>query len=176
MSTHAPTFILIDCSASMDTPMPHAQMHRRIDQLREVLTTILREFRDVRLFAFSSLPRELEGFQQEDGLVLPEPDGGTALHLALDYIGARQPMSRLVVITDGVVDDPGAAIDVARSLAPLTIDAFHVGDETDRMATSFMRRLSLAGGTGRGRWGNRDLSKPALLAAELRGLLTGPKR
>lgn len=170
------TFILIDVSASMATPVPKMAMRPRIDLLHDMLENVLREFPAARLIAFSSLPRELEGFWQEGGLALPEPDGGTALHLALEYVGARQPISRLIVITDGQVDDPERALELARLLAPLTIDAFMVGEETDRVATSFVRKLSLAGGTGRGRWGVRDLSKPLQIAAEIRGLLTGPKR
>ncbi len=171
-----PAFILVDTSGSMATPVVQAQMRPRIDLLRDTLAILLGTYADARVFAFSTEPRELEGIYQQDGLALPEPDGGTALHLALAYVGARRPMSRLVVISDGVADDPPAALAAARELAPLTIDAFHCGDDADRQAVAFMRKLSLAGGTGRGRYGVRDLSKPALLAAELRLLLTGPAR
>lgn len=167
-------FILIDTSGSMGTPVIQAQMRPRIELLRDVLQIVLHEHSKARLFAFSSEPRELEGFEQTHGLVLPEPDGSTALHLALAYVGARRPMSRLIVMSDGVADDPAAALAAVRELAPLTIDALHIGDETDRNAIGFMRKLSLAGGTGRGRYGVRDLSKPGLLAAEIRLMLTGP--
>ena len=164
--------ILVDVSGSMAAL---EGSRRRVDILTDILRQVLPGAPGARVIAFSSLPQELLGIEPVQ-LHLPEPAGGTALHLALQGLADGPRPDRIVVITDGQVDDPGAALSAARRLAPVTIDTFYCGSDGDARALGFLRALSLAGGTGRGITGPRSLTQAAALAAELRLRLAGPAR
>jgi hypothetical protein len=147
---------------------------RRIDVLAEILTTVMPTVSTVRIFAFSSTVIELENVVGEQGVHLPDPDGSTALHRAIEHVAPLHP-SPLIVISDGEPDDARAALDAACGLR-CVIQTFYCGDETNRAAIAFLRDLALCsrGGVGRMRIGN--LAKPEQLVADLRPLLTGPAR
>lgn len=160
---------LLDVSGSMASPASAGQ--RRIDALQGVLDVVLPGAPGARLICFGSEVEVLE-----PGRRLPEPSGGTALHLALRHLATGPRMARIIIISDGIADDPQAALTAARALAPVVIDAFHVGPERDAAALGFLRALTLAGGTGRGIALRHDLAKPKQLADQITLRLSGPAR
>jgi hypothetical protein len=161
------TVVLADTSGSMGLP---EGSRRRIDILTDVLRAALAQVPRARVIAFSSLPRELDASEPRC-LVLPEPEGGTALDLALDYLPAnRLQPGRVIILSDGAPDDAAAALAAARRLAPVTIDAFYCGPDDERAAIGFMRALSLAGGRP-GVSGRRSFAEPKQLAQDLKRLL-----
>jgi hypothetical protein len=108
--------------------------------------------RGARLFAFESTVTEIESPEQ-----LPVPQGGTALHLALERAAELCP-GEVVVISDGAPNDAEAALAAARKL-PGVVQAIFVGDEVrNREAVQFMTRLARENG---GRVITRRLSDPA---------------
>ena len=163
MTMTTTSVILLDVSSSMSRPVAGGQ--RRIDVLAAILKNVVTP--DVRLIAFND-----SVFALEHGQPLPEPDGSTALHLALDHASRLSPR-RVIVISDGQPDDGEMAIAAARSLC-CVINTFHCGDETDRGAVAFMKRLSLLSRGGVGRPQIANLHKPEKLAGELRLLLAAP--
>ena len=157
------TVILLDTSSSMAMPVMGGQ--RRIDLLDNILKNVVTP--SVHLLAFSNYVTALEPGQQ-----LPEPSGGTDMHLALDY-AARLSPRRVIVISDGEPADAKATIASARALNCI-ISTFHCGDETNRSAIAFLKQLALCSRGGVGRPLLADLRKPEKLTSELRLLLTGP--
>jgi hypothetical protein len=149
--------ILADVSSSMDE---RAGSRRRIDILRDAVDTVLPQTPNGRLIAFHSIPSEVT--------LLPEPQGGTALHLALQYAASLRPR-RTLVISDGEPDDEAAALAQAEKLTG-TIDVIYVGDDSNHKAIAFMRKLARA---GCGRVIVKDLRRgsPAL---EMRQMLALP--
>jgi uncharacterized protein with von Willebrand factor type A (vWA) domain len=97
---------------------------------------------------------------------LPQPGGGTALHLALDEAAKANPRS-VVVITDGHPDNEVSALASARKLKG-TIDVIYCGPESDLEAIGFLLKLTKLGA---GRFVNVDLSR-RVLAPAVRALLT----
>jgi hypothetical protein len=145
--------------------------HRRIDLLRNVLTRLTATERSLRIISFADEPRELP--PSLAGWV-PEPSGGTAMHLGLSHVATLRPRpGRAIVISDGAPDDARLALLAARGLRPMVIDCYFVGPESDRAALGFMRALSLAGGRP-GLTALRSLQRPETLAAEIHLLLAGP--
>jgi len=154
--------ILADVSGSMAEP---CGARRKIDVLREALDLVVGDFRGT-LIAFSNFPREV--------LVtgLPDPGGGTALHLAIGKaakIGAR----RLLAISDGRPDDEVSALRAADSYGG-PIDVIYCGDDADKVGIEFMARLARRSG---GRVVQRGFEAGAqALAADVRRLaLTAPR-
>lgn len=147
---------------------------RRIDRLARVLDYLLRRRRVRALFCFNDMPIEVP---LTGRVVLPEPGGSTALHVALEHVGGLvPPPARVIVISDGMPNADWIALDAASLLRPMIIDAYYVGPEGFDAGTMFMSRLSAMGGPG-GRSGHFDLFDPALLGSELeRRLLAGPVR
>lgn len=89
---------------------------RKIDILGDVLRPLLIEQPGVSVIAFHSYAEVLVGLES-GRLVLPEPAGSTALHLALEAVAAQQPKrDRVVVLSDGEPDSEGAALAAARAL------------------------------------------------------------
>lgn len=170
------TVLLADCSGSMvtvDNPPAVGQGARRIDRLAEILGYLLSRVRLQALVCFADTPEEeilLAGH-----VAIPEPYGGTALHLALRHVLEMRPRPvRVIVICDGEPDDPGQALLAARLLRPAPLDAYFCGNDRDVFAADFMRRLSEAGGPG-GRWGRFDLSQTQAIAEQLRLRIAGPR-
>jgi hypothetical protein len=167
-----------DCSYSMDIRDGGADGMfgsgpRRIDRLAKVLDYVLKRVRLRSLVCFNDVPVEVE---LKGRVLLPEPNGGTALHLALDYVGVIAPKPlRCIVLSDGSPNDPGMALAAARSLAPMVIDAYYVGRDNDQIALAFMAELARCGGPG-GKSGVFDLSETQLVAETVLLRLTGPGR
>jgi hypothetical protein len=158
--------VLLDTSSSM-AELVGAQ--RRIDVLHSILATVLppaRATSDVRLVAFNSVVREL------DGARVPEPAGGTALHLALEFVAPMRPV-QVIVISDGEPYDPEAALRAARAL-DCHIVTYFCGDERNHAAVAFLRALAWCSRDGFGQAAVSDLRDPARLTAELRLALAGP--
>lgn len=148
---------------------------RRIDRLASVLDYLLRRVRVRSLVCFSDLPVEMK---LTGKVVLPEPGGSTALHVALEHVAGMasergQAFQKVFVLSDGEPNDMVEALMWARRLRPAVIDAYYVGPESGH-GLRFMRELALAGGPG-GRSGHFDMVDPVLLGSELhKRLLAGP--
>jgi hypothetical protein len=159
-----PTVILLDTSTSMAEPIGS---RRRIDVLEAILHQLLPSTPGVRLFAFSSAVREIEQHAR-----LPEPEGGTALHLALAHAASLAP-ARVVIISDGEPDDADAALAAARGLG-CAVATYFAGSDDNHTAIAFLRALAWCSADGLGHAAVADLRAPGRLAGELRLLLTGP--
>lgn len=161
-SAGSATVVLLDCSGSM---AESAGTQRRIDVLRAALDYALSGGET--LVAFSSHPTEISS-----PAALPQPSGGTALHLALAHIQGRTPRQTLV-ISDGRPNDEQAALDEAARLSG-QIDVIYCGPDDDAQAIAFMRRLATVGG---GRVIIHDVAKHAAaraqIGASVRALLPG---
>lgn len=174
-----PAVILADVSSSMEERDEGSPRHeflspRRIDRLAKVLDYLLTRVRVRSLICFNDLPVEIA---LAGKIVLPEPAGGTNLHGALEYIAGLAPRpEKLFVITDGMPNNTELALEWAKLLRPMAIDAYYVGPEGFSVALDFMQALARAGGPG-GRSGSFDMIDPVLLGQELqRRLLAGPDR
>lgn len=136
IATGADVVILADTSGSM---FENAGRRRKIDILSEALATIRADLPSAATIAFDSLPRRLAPHE-----ALPAPNGGTALHLAIDEAAKLRPR-KTVVITDGQPDNDRQAIASAGKLSG-TIDVIYCGDDSDTRAIDFLRRLAAAAG------------------------------
>lgn len=161
MSRQGGIVILADLSGSMGQP---AQMGRKIDRLREAVTSIWAETPGVTLLTFSGDVQEVEHPRQ-----IGEPRGSTRLNLGLEAAAACLP-AQVVVISDGRPDSEESAL-VAAELIPGTIDCIFIGRETDTGAIAFLEKLSRNGG-GRS-WVN-DLTRVSSLINPLREALALP--
>ena len=152
-------FIMADISGSMSDT---AGAETKFAMLRRALQHPSIDWNSHRLVAFHSFPEEIATPAQ-----LPSPTGGTALHLALDYIAAQHP-SYTLVISDGRPDNAVAALKSADKVSG-RIDVLYIGQDDDIEAIRFMYRL--AGRSG-GTVTVRDLKKAkALPPATIAGLL-----
>lgn len=156
--------ILADVSGSM---LASTGSKSRIDVLRDVFAQIRAEFSGFRLIAFSSVPIELLPYAP-----IPDPSGGTALHLALRMILPHEP-ERIAVLCDGTPDDASAALEAAKALH-CHIASYFCGDDDDHAAIAFMRALAWCSADGIGSTTVVDMKKPARLKAGLQLLLSGP--
>lgn len=124
--------VLADVSGSM---AEMATSRRKIDALSDALQGV-----SVPIVLFAS-----HVTRHDPGRPLPEPAGGTALHLALQE--ARDlHATDVLVISDGRPDDPRAALAVADRMVGVRIDIVYCGPETDVEGLAFMRRLARFGG------------------------------
>jgi hypothetical protein len=94
---------------------------------------------------------------------IPEPTGGTAMHLAIDTAADLRPRQTLIV-SDGLPDDETQALRSAKMLTGI-ISTLYIGDDSNKKAIAFMRRLARLGA---GRADIRDLS---LGSIELQGAI-----
>lgn len=156
--------ILLDTSGSM---AESAGSRRRIDHLREALEQVVQP--EHILVAFSSSAQTL-GCPAD----LPHPSGGTALELGLAEALRHNPAGTLI-ISDGEPTNPEAALRMADAL-PGTIDVIYCGDESNREAVEFMRRLARigCGQYATHSWAPRS-DRPALAQTMRRLLLPGPR-
>jgi hypothetical protein len=166
--------ILADVSSSMAT-RDGGSDQRRIDALRAVLAEVLCSAPDARIVAFCSIVFELPRPEVVPDVRLPEPGGSTDVAAALTYVGEGPKSGRLIIVSDGQPDDATAAFAAARRLAPLTIDTFYVGPESDFGAIGFMRSLTFMAGRP-GVAVVRSLARPKQLATEIAGLIGGSGR
>lgn len=156
-----PSVILADVSGSMATTAWGGR--RKVEILREAVAGMLRP--EHRLIAFSSSARETRE--------IPEPDGGTALHIAIEHATGLRP-SQTLVISDGQPDDAARALRAAEAL-PGVIHTLYVGPDSDRAAMDFMARLARLG-TGRAQSADLRTTGPAQLTAHVNRLLALPQR
>jgi hypothetical protein len=157
MHADGPAVIVADVSGSMDSAAWGGK--RKIDILRAAVAEIMSGFPSPRLIAFSGGVLDIER--------LPEPSGGTALHLALTYATRYRPGSTLV-ISDGQPDDETKALASAEAL-PGRIDTLYVGPDADKAAINFMARLARL---GCGQSSRADLARAQpQLASTMRQLL-----
>lgn len=167
--------ILADVSNSMserDGVRGERMPLRRIDRLAKVLDYLLLRVRVRSLICFSDLPVEVPLVGR---VSLPEPAGSTNLSMALEHVASLVPRpAKVILISDGIPNSVGLALEAAQRLAPCIIDAYYVGPEGYDVAIRFMADLAAAGGTG-GRSGHFTMLDPVLLGSELhrRLLLTG---
>lgn len=147
--------VLADVSSSMSEM---AGERTKAQVLRDALAEVAPASRVV---AFSSSAHVV------DVRALPDPCGGTALHLGLDLAATLRP-ARTLVISDGHPDDEEKAFRSAESL-PGVIDVLYVGPADDTRAIQFMQRLARAGA---GRCEAHDIRRvPMALAPAVRALL-----
>lgn len=152
--------LLIDCSGSMDGRMRNGK--RRIDGLREVVNTI-KVSGHVPMIAFGG-PYDAQ-VRFVDGV--PEPDGGTPLHLAIPF-AKEYGATRLVVISDGIPDLQQQSLDEAKKFGG-RIDVAFVGNAGDGGETFLAELARVSGGTQF----TGDLGDPKKLSASVIGLLEG---
>jgi len=115
--------LLLDVSGSMCDPAEPGI--RKIDALRSVV----RGLTAPAIYAFARICKRVT---RE---TIPEPEGGTALHVAFARIKSHR-FTRAVLVTDGLPDDEDAAI---REAVSLELDILYVGpapkpDFLDRLA------------------------------------------
>lgn len=150
-------WLLIDCSGSMSTHMRNNKT--RITGLREAVQSIQTEKRMPMIqFGQAPTPSVVE--------YVPDPQGGTPLHLAIDLARTNES-SRAIVISDGEPDSDQLALEAAARFGG-RIDVVFVGDPGTR-GESFLKRLAESTG---GESFTGDLQEPKKLAAGVMGLLT----
>ena len=148
---------LVDVSSSMT-----GERYRR---MTEALRALHAGSPHVKLIAFSTGVEEVASPDR-----LPQPSGGTALHLGLDVAMQHFP-GKVVVWSDGCPNDTDAALASAANL-PGIVDTLFFGDEGDAQAKQFMEKLARNNG---GRWVFKDILKnQSLLCQEVRELLGLP--
>lgn len=157
--------ILCDISSSM---AESAGARRKIDLLQDALDQLGREFPQAQVIAFNSLTRYVP--YPVSGL--PEPEGGTALHLALEDAQHFRPR-QTIVVSDGRPDSEQAALEAASRLTG-KIDVIYCGPDSDREAIEFMQRLARANG-GRVVVTNWTPTHGSELAPTMRRLLALPE-
>ncbi|WP_373545950.1 VWA domain-containing protein [Chamaesiphon sp.] len=128
--------MLIDTSGSMDEICQGTGRKRRIDILKEAISSIGWQDYQLVCFNFKVVPIQ-------DVRDICEPCGGTALHRAIDYAASLYP-SQTLVISDGEPEDEYAAIKSAEKLSG-TISTLYVGDDSNREAIAFMSKLAKLG-------------------------------
>ena len=132
----AAVLLLLDCSASM---ADMAGARSKLALLQEALDWLVPQLpADAGMIAFAASPQLLA-----PGARLPDPAGGTALHLALDEAARHRP-GRSIVVSDGQPDDAALAFEAAARLRG-RIDTLYCGPDNDEAAKNFLRRLARAG-------------------------------
>jgi hypothetical protein len=127
------SIVLLDTSGSMESGTNSEQ--RKIDALRDLVYRLRAEGIQFRQIVFGSSVE-----MRED---IPEPGGGTPLTEAIEMATNHAP-GKLVVISDGIPDNPDSALNAARKLG-VRIDCFYVGPRPSQ-GEVFMSQLSDATG------------------------------
>lgn len=125
--------ILLDISGSMDKVVGSK---RKIDILRQAVDRQLLTHEVV--LVFSSRCDRIASFQS-----IPEPFGGTAMHLALQKATSYAP-SHTLVVSDGQPDCQKQALLAAETLSGV-ISTLYIGDDSDVDAILFMSKLARIG-------------------------------
>lgn len=120
--------VLADVSSSMSES---AGAKRKIDHLLDALKILAGE----KIIAFNSSVMEIQHIAE-----LPQPSGGTALHLALECAARFRP-HQTVVVSDGRPDSANSAFAAADKITG-TIDVIYCGPDDDTEAIAFMNRLT----------------------------------
>lgn len=156
--------LLIDTSGSMGSPIVPNDYDtpRRIDALREVVKTI-KSAGNVPMIAFGGSMDEQVRFVDD----VPEPAGGTPLHLAIPLAG-KYGATRLVVLSDGMPDLTEQSIIEAKDFGG-RIDFVFIGAPGEHGEAFLTELASVTGGTSM----TGDLRDPLLLSRGVIGLLEG---
>lgn len=150
---------LLDVSGSM-----HGE---RIEILKGQVRRLHERAPHAHLIPFSTvvLPRVL--LQDIDAI---RPDGGTSLHLALEY-AAEKMVGQTVVFTDGEPSDQAACLKAAEKI-PGIVHVIFCGDTGEKAAIKFCEKLSRNNG---GQSIFKDILKgETLLCSEVYSLLALP--
>lgn len=169
-------YLLVDVSGSMNQGVGQTApsvfgapigSKTRINVLREVVDGMRKEGLECPIVAFGGdrypFARHVTNGQ------IPEPSGGTPMAEGINFCG-KDGCTHLVVVSDGVPNDPEAAIEAAIAFnAP--IDVVYIGPDGDTGA-DFMRRLAAAA-KGKVSVTVADLRKTGSkeLGTKMRGLL-----
>ena len=154
--------ILLDISGSMSEIIVGSK--RKIDILRKAVDRQLL-INEV-VLVFSSGCDRVASFQ-----LIPEPFGGTAMHLALQQAASYAP-SHTLVVSDGQPDCQKQALLAAEKLSGV-ISTLYIGDDSDINAIAFMSKLARI---GCGQSKVCDISNPqnqVRLNSAIKGLLPG---
>ena len=157
--------LLLDTSGSMGHPLGGGR--RCIDSLREVVQNVRRQGH-VPMIAFGGPYDAQVRFVD----LVPEPDGGTPLHLAIPF-AKQYGATRLVVISDGLPDLPEQAKLEAKTFGG-RIDVVFVGDPNELFGSGAALLAELAKLTG-GEQLQGDLRDVKQLTGTVIGLLEGPR-
>jgi hypothetical protein len=152
--------LLIDTSGSMCSPMGNGEL--RINGLRKVVADI-KSKGDVTMIAFGG-PYDAQVRFVDN---VPEPDGGTPLHLAID-LAKEYGATRVVVVSDGMPDLQQASLDAARRFGG-RIDVAFVGDPGEGGET-FLKELARITG---GQQFTGTLTDPKQISCGVIGFLEG---
>ncbi len=122
--TEIQPFILLDVSGSMNEKVG---TQRKIDMLRSAVS----DYKGVRQYVFSERVTETQ--------YIPEPHGSTELDTAFRYLAKANPQ-KLLLISDGLPNDPIASIDAGKCLK-ISIDVLYIGESED-LGEKFMKLLA----------------------------------
>ena len=155
--------LLCDTSGSMERRDTETG-RRRIDHLAEVLSGVLSRRKVRHVITFDSWVRELTLGPTMD---LPEPSGGTALDLALDFVADMEERpAQVILITDGEPNSQEAAFEAMRRLPGVVLTAYYVGPDYGLGAIEFLRALAKLGAAGSSASAH-SIAKPAKLVATI---------
>lgn len=150
---------LLDVSGSM--------RGKSIELMRKYVRELHKGSPHVRLVPFNTFVLPVMTVDALDSI---KPDGGTELHLALDF-AAEKMVGQTVVFTDGEPSDQDACFKAADKV-PGVIHVIHCGESEDRDAIRFCEKLSRRNG---GSFVSKDIRRgETLLCAEVRSLLALP--
>lgn len=150
---------LLDVSGSM-----HG---KKIEDLRKYVRDLIKKSPHVRLVPFNTFVLPVMSIDDLDSV---KPDGGTELHLALDF-AAEKMCGQVVVFTDGEPSDQAACFEAADRV-PGVIHVIYCGDPDCKDAVRFCEKLSRNNGGG---FVAKDIARgESLLCSEVRSLLSLP--
>jgi hypothetical protein len=160
-------FLLVDTSSSMECYIDPSNNKRAIDALRTAVDDIQSSAAvRIPMIAFGGPEGELVRFVDK----VPEPYGGTPLHLALS-MAREYGASRVVVISDGMPDLREQCLDEAKK-GRMQIDVVFIGATTYQHGSDFLEELAKLTG---GQRLQGDLRQLKQLTSIIIGLLEGPK-
>lgn len=160
-SSQDDSFLLMDCSGSMNEGLRNGKT--RLQGLREVVADIRKEF-EPQMIAFSGQWAEGSCFVVGD--VPQTAGGGTPLSEAIVF-AKENGAKRLVVVSDGIPNDPQGTLETARRFGG-RIDVVFVGNPGESGSAFLDQLASLTGGS---RF-EGDLSDTRKLSARIAGLLS----
>lgn len=150
---------LLDVSGSM--------RGQRFEILKEAVLRHAETVPNVKLLAFSTTIYPLKSLAELDRII---PNGGTNLHLALDY-AAQNMAASVIVFTDGEPNDAEMCYEAAAKI-PGIVHTIFCGHYDDAAAIEFCERLS---GDNGGRTVVKDvLNGQSLLGTDIKELLGLP--
>ncbi len=159
--------VLCDCSGSMSDLVGSSGISK-FRHLQIALADLEQGFPALRLVAFASLAREVEGSSG-----LPDPDKGMGLGNSTNLAGALEVAAgwkprRTIVISDGLPDSESNALDAAQRMTG-AIDTIYCGPDA-HPAVLFLQSLSRKTGGHAVVWDGRYE-----VCGVIRALIAGPE-